>query len=227
MGRRFESCQARTLSRLRRSSRSAGSGQRGSRPLPLESRCVRILPIWIVGRVRSLGRWQGRCNMPQVSAHRDSLIDLSNRRFVLHEIERHVKRYRRHRRPYSLLVVDIHDMAWLDSTFGQTIADAALGDLADLISANVREVDAWFLSTRDQFIIVMDETDAHAAQTVAATSCRRSRERQVHAQPGRRSSKGDLQHRLMSRRRYRGGRTPAGGGVPPRRHFTLTRLVLQ
>ena len=45
--------------------------------------------------------------------------------------------------------------------------NSALGDLADLIAANIREVDAWFLCTRDQFIIVMDETDGQAAHTVA------------------------------------------------------------
>lgn len=67
----------------------------------------------------------------------------------------------------SLLVVDIHNLAWVDDAFGQAVADCALGDLADLISANLREVDVWFLCTRDQFIVVMDETDAQAADTVA------------------------------------------------------------
>ena len=105
--------------------------------------------------------------MTQVSLGRDPLIDLFNRRYVLDEVERHVKRYRRHRRPFSLVMADIHNLAWVDDTFGQAVADRALGDLADLISTNVREVDVWFLCTRDQFIVVMDETDAQAAHTVA------------------------------------------------------------
>ena len=105
--------------------------------------------------------------MTQVSPGRDPVIDLFNRRHVLDEVERHVKRYRRHRRPFSLLMADIHNLAWVDDTFGQAVANCVLGDLADLISTHVREVDVWFLCTRDQFIIVMDETDAHAARTVA------------------------------------------------------------
>jgi diguanylate cyclase (GGDEF)-like protein len=105
--------------------------------------------------------------MTKVSLGRDPLVSLFNRRYVLDEVEGHVKRYRRHRRPFSLLMVDIHNLAWVDDTFGQAVADSVLGDLADLISTNVREVDVWFLCTRDQFIIVMDETDAQAAHTVA------------------------------------------------------------
>jgi diguanylate cyclase (GGDEF)-like protein len=105
--------------------------------------------------------------MTQVGLGRDPLTDLFNRRYVLDEIERHVKRYRRRRRPFSLLMVDIHNLAWIDDTFGQAVADRTLGELADLISTNVREVDVWFLCTRDQFIVVMDETDAQAAHTVA------------------------------------------------------------
>jgi diguanylate cyclase (GGDEF)-like protein len=105
--------------------------------------------------------------MAQVGPGRDPLTDLFNRRYVLEEVERHLKRYRRHRRPFSLLMVDIHNVSSLDNTFGHAVTDRALGDLADLISNNVREVDVWFLCTREQFIIVMDETDAQAADTVA------------------------------------------------------------
>ena len=105
--------------------------------------------------------------MSHVGLGRESLLALYNPEYVQREVERHFKRYGRHRRPFALLVVDIHNMAWVDGTFGQAAGNSALGDLADLIAANIREVDAWFLCTRDQFIIVMDETDGQAAHTVA------------------------------------------------------------
>ncbi len=105
--------------------------------------------------------------MAHVGLGRESLLALYNPGYVLREVESHLKRHRRRGRPFALLVVDIHNMAWVDSTFGQAAGNSALGDLADLIAANIREVDAWFLCTRDQFIIVMDETDGQAAHTVA------------------------------------------------------------
>jgi diguanylate cyclase (GGDEF)-like protein len=105
--------------------------------------------------------------MTQVGLGRESLLALSNPGYVPREVERHFKRYRRHGRPFALLVVEIHNMAWVDGNFGQAAGNSALGDLADLIAANIREVDAWFLCTRDQFIIVMDETDGQAGHAVA------------------------------------------------------------
>ena len=97
----------------------------------------------------------------------DTLVALTNRLYVLDEVERHLKRYRRRRRPFSLLIVDIHNLDWLDHTFGRAVGNAALGYVADLIDTGVREVDIWYICTRDRFIIVMDETDAEAAHTVA------------------------------------------------------------
>lgn len=123
--------------------------------------------------------------MTQVSLGRDPLIDLFNRRYVLDEVERHVTRYRRHRRPFSLLMVDIPNLAWVDATFGQAVADCALGDLADLISTNIREVDVWFLCTRDQFIVVMDETDAQAAQTIATRLAGEAEDAKLKLSPDR------------------------------------------
>jgi diguanylate cyclase (GGDEF)-like protein len=105
--------------------------------------------------------------MTHLGLGRESLLALYNPSYVRREVERHFKRYRRHRRPFALLVVDIHNIAWVDATFGQAAGNSALGDLAVLIAANIRDVDAWFLCTRDQFIVVMDETDAQAAHMVA------------------------------------------------------------
>ena len=105
--------------------------------------------------------------MTDESLGQETLVALTNRLYVLDEVERHLKRYRRRHRPFSLLMVDIHNLDWLDHTFGRAVGNAALGCVADLIRASAREVDIWYICTRDRFIIVMDETDAQAAHTVA------------------------------------------------------------
>jgi diguanylate cyclase (GGDEF)-like protein len=105
--------------------------------------------------------------MTEESLGRDPLIALYNHRHVLYEVERHVKRYRRHRRPFSLLMADIHNLECIDANCGQAVGNAVLGYVADLISANTREVDIWYLCTRDQFVIVMGETGTQGAHRVA------------------------------------------------------------
>jgi diguanylate cyclase (GGDEF)-like protein len=104
--------------------------------------------------------------MMQENLDRDSLIDLYNRRYVLHEVERHIKLYRRCRRPFSLLMIDVHNLDWFDDTFGQAIGNAALGYLADLINANAREVDIWCMCMRNQFLMILEDADTQAARAV-------------------------------------------------------------
>jgi diguanylate cyclase (GGDEF)-like protein len=105
--------------------------------------------------------------MTHASPGRDPLAELLNQQYVLEEVEGHLKRYRRRHHAFSLLMVDIHNVARIEETLGHAAGDSALGDLAEFISANVREVDMWFMCTRDQFILVMEETNAPAARAVA------------------------------------------------------------
>jgi diguanylate cyclase (GGDEF)-like protein len=105
--------------------------------------------------------------MTQEGPGRDPLLELLNQQYVLDEVEGHLKRYRRRHHPFSLLMADIRNMAGIEATVGREAGDSALGDLAEFISTNVREVDVWFMCTRDQFIVVMGETGAEAARVVA------------------------------------------------------------
>jgi len=89
---------------------------------------------------------------------------LRDRPHVLQEIERHLRRYRRRRRPFSLVTVEIRNLGWFEDTLGRQAGNSVLGYAADFIRTHVREVDVWYLCTRDTYIIVMDETDAQAAR---------------------------------------------------------------
>jgi len=104
----------------------------------------------------------------EASLGQDPVVALRNRPHVLQEVERQVKRYKRRRRPFSLIMVDIHNLGWFEDTLGRAAGDSVLGYAADFIKTHVREVDVWYLCTRDKYIIVMDETDAVAARTLTA-----------------------------------------------------------
>jgi diguanylate cyclase (GGDEF)-like protein len=105
--------------------------------------------------------------MVEKAVDRKDSIDFDNRRYVMHEVDRHIKLYRRYRRPFSLLLIHVHNLDWLDDTFGAAVGNAALGYVADLINANAREVDIWCMCMRHQFLMIMEDTAAHAAQIVA------------------------------------------------------------
>jgi len=105
--------------------------------------------------------------MTAASLDRDPAGTFPNRPYVLQEIGRQLKRYRRRRRPFSLVRVDIHNLDWFEDTFGRNAGSSVLGFAADFIRSRVREVDVWYLCARDAYIIIMDETDAEAARILA------------------------------------------------------------
>jgi PleD family two-component response regulator len=57
--------------------------------------------------------------MTQTRPGRDPFVELLNQQYVLDEVESHLKRYRRRRRPFSLLMVDIGNMALIEDTCGR------------------------------------------------------------------------------------------------------------
>ncbi|MGI5939856.1 MAG: GGDEF domain-containing protein [Thermoleophilia bacterium] len=100
---------------------------------------------------------------------RDSVGAVDDYRYVrlLNEVERNVQRYRRYRRPFSVLTTVVQNLRWIDDNLGEAAGNAALEQLTDLTSTHTREVDIWFRCRRDLLVIVMEETDTDGARAVA------------------------------------------------------------
>ncbi len=99
-------------------------------------------------------------------AHTDPLTGLHNRRFLEHELERHVELYKRYRHPFAILMLDFDNLKFLNDNFGHAAGDSALQHLATLMRMNVRDVDIPCRFGGDEFIIVMPEADKSAIQVV-------------------------------------------------------------
>lgn len=100
---------------------------------------------------------------------RDSAGAVDDYRYMrlLNEVERNTQRYRRYRRPFSVLTTVVQNLRWIDDNLGEAVGNTALEQLADLINTHTREVDIWFRCRRDLLVIVMEETDTDGARAVA------------------------------------------------------------
>ncbi|NLE74477.1 MAG: GGDEF domain-containing protein, partial [Actinobacteria bacterium] len=74
-------------------------------------------------------------------AHTDPLTDLHNRRYLSRELERHIEMYRRYHRAFSIIMLDMDNLKWLNDTYGHAAGDAALQHVATIMRANIRDVD--------------------------------------------------------------------------------------
>lgn len=99
-------------------------------------------------------------------AHTDVLTGLFNRRYLLQQLDRHVELFKRYRHPFSLLMLDLDNLKWVNDTHGHVAGDAALKHLAMLMKVNVRDVDIPCRMGGDEFVVLMPETSKSVVEIV-------------------------------------------------------------
>ncbi len=97
----------------------------------------------------------------------DQLTGIPNRQAVLSRVEEEILRAARYHRPLSVILVDLDQFKRLNDTHGHAAGDLILRHVAQLLSASVRAVDFAGRYGGEEFLVVLPETDADAAASVA------------------------------------------------------------
>ena len=97
----------------------------------------------------------------------DPLTCIANRQTVLTRLEEELGRAARYRRPLSVVMVDLDHFKRLNDTFGHEAGDTVLRAVADRIASNIRSTDLVGRFGGEEFLLVLPETDADAAATMA------------------------------------------------------------
>jgi diguanylate cyclase (GGDEF)-like protein len=105
-------------------------------------------------------------------AHTDPLTGLANRRALVEVLEREAARTRRYGHPCAVLVLEIDRFKQVNDRFGHLAGDEALRRVAATLAGSCRASDVVARFGGDEFVIVMPETSAGAALTVAQRVCR-------------------------------------------------------
>ena len=100
-------------------------------------------------------------------AYVDSLTGLFNRRHFFELAEQESTRTLRHKRPLSILMIDIDEFKKINDIYGHTVGDKSLQELSDVFRQVVREVDMICRMGGEEFIILLTETDQAKAVEVA------------------------------------------------------------
>ncbi len=97
----------------------------------------------------------------------DPLTGIANRQTVLQRIDEELARAARYRRPLSVILVDLDHFKRANDTYGHAAGDEILRRVAQVIAANVRTVDLAGRYGGEEFLVVLPETDADAAASLA------------------------------------------------------------
>ncbi len=102
-------------------------------------------------------------------ADRDVLTPLLNRRAFLREVERAIAIARRYKAPASVIFLDLNGFKDVNDRYGHAAGDAVLVAVAERLLAAVRAEDVVGRIGGDEFAVLLQRADAHAASLKAWT----------------------------------------------------------
>ncbi|MCU0276318.1 MAG: diguanylate cyclase [Acidobacteria bacterium] len=100
-------------------------------------------------------------------AARDALTGLYNKRFVLNEVENHIRIARRNGRVFSIILIDIDDFKKVNDRYGHLAGDEYLAEVAGLFTRSLREQDIAGRIGGEEFLIILPETALDGAFQLA------------------------------------------------------------
>ncbi|MBL8063202.1 MAG: PAS domain S-box protein [Anaerolineales bacterium] len=103
----------------------------------------------------------------QVLARTDGLTKLNNRRYFFELAQREFSASIRYERPLTIILFDIDGFKPANDTFGHAMGDIILTQISHVAASQVRDVDILARYGGDEFIILLPQTSAEHALTIA------------------------------------------------------------
>ncbi|MGM9515308.1 diguanylate cyclase [Roseateles sp. DB2] len=109
-------------------------------------------------------------------AQTDALTGLHNRGHLNARLHEEYTRYRRHRQPYCVLLMDIDHFKLINDSHGHAAGDAVLMEFAALIKTSLRASDFIGRFGGEEFLALLPGTTLEGAAALAAKLCQKTRE---------------------------------------------------
>ncbi|MBU2551729.1 MAG: GGDEF domain-containing protein [Proteobacteria bacterium] len=97
----------------------------------------------------------------------DGLTGLYNKRYIMSKLDSEVRHARGLDRALALLILDVDNFKHYNDTHGHPEGDEVLKRLAEVIRICVRETDSPCRYGGEEFLVILPETEAREAWTVA------------------------------------------------------------
>jgi diguanylate cyclase (GGDEF)-like protein len=114
--------------------------------------------------VWNVNRYQGRL---EIMATTDSLTGLFNRRYFMSHVEKELIRAERTKHTLSLVLLDLDRFKRINDTFGHSVGDRVLREIAKLLSKDLRDMDILSRVGGEEFAMLLPETSVEGACEVA------------------------------------------------------------
>ena len=125
------------------------------------------VPLYAVTQVQDISERKELARRLEYFVDHDFLTGLFNRRHFEQELTRETDRVSRYGGPGAVLVIDIDNFKDVNDTFGHRAGDDVLKGVAGLLRERLRQTDIVARIGGDEFAVLLPQTDADHAQSVA------------------------------------------------------------
>jgi diguanylate cyclase (GGDEF)-like protein len=101
----------------------------------------------------------------------DPLTNVYNYRFFQSQMEREIVRSERHKKSFSVAMVDLDNFKSYNDTQGHLRGDEALRLIAQTIVKNIRKSDTLARYGGDEFVMILPELDKEQSRSLAEKLC--------------------------------------------------------
>jgi len=113
-------------------------------------------------------------------SHVDELTCLPNRRQVVKTLQNEVIRAERYKTLLSISMIDIDHFKKINDSYGHTVGDQVLFQLANILQEGVRDPDTVGRYGGEEFLVVLPNTRLKEAAEQAARLCKRIRDAEIN-----------------------------------------------
>jgi len=113
-------------------------------------------------------------------SHVDQLTCLPNRRQVIKTLQTEVMRAERYNVNLSISMIDIDHFKKINDSYGHTVGDQVLFQLANTLQTSVRDSDTVGRYGGEEFLVVLPSTRLKQAMEQAARLCKTIRETEIN-----------------------------------------------
>ena len=168
----------------RRGEKSVAIRRRDCRVVRSRGDCGNLRGCRSARRLRAHGRevFSGQPQLHDQSPRRDPLTGLPNERQLEQLVQASLDDSGS--TSFTLLLIDIHDLKSINTTYGRTAGDQVLNHVVHHARHGLRMADILFRNTSDEFVAFLNATDSDTASVVAARICDRITEHPVRLSNG-------------------------------------------
>jgi len=136
-----------------------------TKPLSSSLLCAKVRLV--CERSRNERELKNKLRFALDNAAHDALTGLFNRRYFERRLKEEVAHARRHKRPFSIVMLDLDHFKLVNDTYGHEDGDRVLRHVSEVIQAQLREDDVPCRYGGEEFVLLLRGTTGMAARIVA------------------------------------------------------------